>query len=280
MTLRGFVDRSMDRSKSVKQAFALMLKEARGKLGMTKSEIARELKLKDMAVYWNYEAGRNLPANLAEKERIEHMVETLLAELAEQEKVAPQETEVAIKCNKEPVEKSPQVEGPAAPETQEEFSQREPLYEDKTLHEQLQDLGVEIKTVPSLGLRPDEEKPHKPGIRWYNSQKVNDAYLYNKVSITKGDVRLGKAVCERLLKVGKYMHVGVTEKNGRQLLILKPVTERTTGTLAICNKNSSARLGSKALLRWLEAQGLTQGRYTVRKATDAENTFVGVPEGE
>lgn len=268
----------MDRSPEAKQAFANFLKEARERLGMNKTEMARELGL-DMKLYWLYEAAKSLPKTNEAKERIEGMVQILLAELEEQEKVAPQETKVAPQETPEvaPVEKSPPVE-------EREPILREPLYEDKTVHEQLQDLGVEVVTVSSLGLRPDEDKPAKKGvtnIRWYNPSRPAN-YLLDVISITQNNITVGHKVAEMLGGDGVFLKIGCADRNGAVVPTFTPVKQKEKNTLLLRrdkNKNSY-RISSSSSIKWLLAEGVKVGRYRIKQLKNVENTFLGVPEGD
>lgn len=275
--------------------------------------------------YWNYEAERTLPRTQADKERIARMVEAMLAEqVAPQEtEVAPQETvtkttdivteqakNVTEQANNvtapEPVEISPQAaqDETPEPEPQEETPQFIPYTppknlkevldhgqpsldgdDDRTPMEQLRDLDVEVVTVPSLGLRPNEEKPHKPkgvtNIRWYNPSRPAN-YLLDVISITQNNITVGHKVAEMLGGDGVFLKIGCADRNGAVVPTFCVMREKEKNTLVLRRNTAknSYRISSSSNIKWLMSEGLKPGRYRIKPLRNVENTFVGVPEGE
>ena len=275
MTRGGTYDSAVDRTDEARQAFGEKLRKARKQTGLTIDQMAERIQV-NRSQYYSWESGRALPRTQDEKERIEQMLEVMTGETVD----APAEAEVPEEPEQQEAEHTLSL--PSHMRVQQETKQqyamplarkatRNDSDDDRSLHEQLQDLGVEVASTTQKA---------QTKISWYNTQKGNDAYLYNKISVTKGDIRLGKVVQEKFLKIGHYAQIGAVPRRDKVLLLFKPVPERVDGALAISVKNSSARVGSRALIKWLEEKGLKHGRYTVRQVDGMKNVFACFLEEE
>lgn len=256
------------RTDEARQAFGEKLRKARKQTGLTIDQMAERMQV-NRSRYYPWESAKTLPRTQEEKERIEQMVEAMMGEIVNM----PEEVNIPEEPEQQEAEHTLSL--PSHMKVQQETKEQYPMPEsskaarndsddDRSLHEQLQDLGVDIVSATPKA---------QTKISWYNTQKGSAAFLYNKVSITKGDIRLGKVVQKKFFKIGRYAQIGAVPRGDKMLLLFKPVPERVDGALAVSVKNNSARVGSRALIKWLEEKGLKHGRYTVRQVDGMKNVF-------
>ena len=246
----------IDRSNAAQQEFSAYLKNARQQTGYIQAKMAEVLGVQ-LAAYRRWEVGDGLPQNQERKEEVEQKVDALLR--------GEGVTEEAIETH----------------------TQREPLYDDRTIAEQLQDLGVGVKTVPSLGKRPEEDLPELepetknelPKImdfQWYRNP-LRSNYLGKCVSFKKSRISIGTDATKMLGGAGAYVRIGRAMYGIKPVLVIKKASEPVQGeTMVLSKEKQTTVLRGKDKIEWLRAQGL-DGKYELKPLANREGVFVGLP---
>ena len=137
--------------------------------------------------------------------------------------------------------------------------------DDRTVDDQLSDLGVPVER-PHPAKNLERVKFYTPGYRlgggMHKSVTVGKSCLYFSGYF--------KTACEGAMR----LRIGVGDYDGKRVLIIKPDPFGIAITYA---KSGYARLGSKNIVGWLIEQGLSLGRYDIRRA---KGGFIGVPQVE
>lgn len=141
--------------------------------------------------------------------------------------------------------------------------------DDRSFSEQMEDLGVEVV------------KP-KIQIEWYeiNRAKRKGKFgLKDKVSVNSGGITLGGKVVEMIGTDSriKIAIVKIKSPTGKEKLtfILKPAKK---GLKIVKTKANSCRIGSRALMEWLESKGIKKGWYKLEKIDNDGYKAVGPVE--
>ena len=141
----------------------------------------------------------------------------------------------------------------------------QPAVDDRNVDEQLSDLGVPVERLhPAKNL--ERVKFYTPGYRL-------GAGMHKTITIGKSCLYFSgdfKTACEGATR----LKIGVGDYDGKRVLIIKPDTFGVVITYAL---KGQARLGSKNIVGWLLEQGLSLGRYDIRRA---KGGFIGVPQVE
>ena len=135
----------------------------------------------------------------------------------------------------------------------------DPLDEERSFEQQMNDLGVQVVRPEKPQEAPQEERPQ---IVWRGGSMYGKGSggIGNMISITKTNISIGKPLMDAIGPDGR-LEFGVMEKNGRKMVAMKKVKHglkpyRTRDT-------SGARVGSKSLLGWLAEAGIVRGLYRV-----------------
>lgn len=128
--------------------------------------------------------------------------------------------------------------------------------DDRNFEEQMADLGVEV-------VKPKTE------IEWYeiNRAKRKGKFgLKDKVSVNSGGITLGGKAVEMIGTDSriKVAIVKIKSPTGKEKLtfILKPAKN---GLKIVKTRANSCRIGSRALMEWLESKGIKKGWYKLEK---------------
>jgi hypothetical protein len=141
--------------------------------------------------------------------------------------------------------------------------------DDRSFEEQMADLGVEV-------VKPKTE------IEWYeiNRAKRKGKFgLKDKVSVNSGGITLGGKVVEMIGTDSriKVAIVKIKSPTGKEKLtfILKPAKN---GLKIVKTRANSCRIGSRALMEWLESKGIKKGWYKLEKIDNDGYKAVGPVE--
>jgi len=141
--------------------------------------------------------------------------------------------------------------------------------DDRSFEEQMADLGVEV-------VKPKTE------IEWYeiNRAKRKGKFgLKDKVSVNSGGITLGGKVVEMIGTDSriKVAIVKIKSPTGKEKLtfILKPAKN---GLKIVKTRANSCRIGSRALMEWLESKGIKKGWYELEKIDNDGYKAVGPVE--
>lgn len=306
------LDRNMDRSEEAKQEFASLLKQTRECLGLSSKEMAEKYMLPYLK-YWSYENAKNLPKNKAEKERIEQVAETILTKKVASKETIIEPEETSAESQEQPQEpqdsqKNQETADPEVaqsetqftpflpphsrvrPETKEQYpmpeahkAARDDSNDNRTLHEQLQDLGVDVVTVPKNGgVKPDSASTPKAGIkniRWYDGPTSNNQ-LGKHICIRESRISVGAAAVDMLGGKGAILKIGCADYGDIKVPLIKAVEEHTPGkTVVITKEKKTHKICGKYKIAWLRERGV-DGKYELKPMANRENTYVGVPVQE
>ncbi len=278
----GAFDKTMDRSEEAKLAFAMLLKQARKKVGLTQKEMAESIsaltgiKFKG-ATYWYYEKAKNLPRTIEEKEAIEKVAESILAGTLEENFSERNNTEKDNAGNAEEnnIEKNNTEKNNMG--ENENMIENAELTDDRTYEEQMEDLGVEVVKVHKI-----------PVASGSSSLLKNDDDDFNKI---KNTVWFKKTDAKNLSKThfnfnGNYImlhsdfvkelnservNIGVAEFRGQKVIRLQP---SSTGYKISKNKKVSFKLGASGVSKKLVEAGIKLGIYEAKKL--ASGGYIGV----
>ena len=138
----------------------------------------------------------------------------------------------------------------------------DPLNEDRTFEEQMNDLGVQVV------------QKQKPEVVWHRSCNYGkgDGGIGNMISVNRTNLTIGKPVMDQI-GAGERIEFGVMERNGKKMLVIK---KSKYGRKAYQKKpHEGGRLTSKPLLNWLEEQGIVRGLY---KVSEVKGGWIAVLE--
>lgn len=132
--------------------------------------------------------------------------------------------------------------------------------DDRTFEEQMADIGVEVV---------------KPKVTWYKTmtQRSGKVGLKDKISLTKSCLTFGGEVVGKI-GADSLLNFGLYEKNDKKYIVLRTSKD---GLKLSKTKANSYRVGSKALAKWLRAQGMPLGRYRLQ---EIKGGWLAVPEGK
>ncbi len=140
-------------------------------------------------------------------------------------------------------------------------------YYDRTVEEQMNDLGVEVIK------KKEEPKEQLKVVATYAPWSRREVYYFNGIKVTKGYIYVFPKAVEMF--GDEYMDmIQVCEYKGKRCIAFK-VSEQERGLKIKRFQNGSAKIQSRNLTTWLNQHGIEEGVYKLKKV---KNGFIAIKE--